>query len=55
MTDMEKCEAILGWAEDNDFFSTEFVDEMYDILESGALLTSGQSRALDNIMDRWGI
>lgn len=51
----EKVEAILDWAQGNDWFDIEFVESLQARLEEGEELTEAQERALDNIMDKFGI
>ena len=55
MDDEEKCELILEWAMDHSNFDTAFVEDMLDKLQEGDELTEGQSNALHNIIERFGI
>lgn len=55
MTQEEKIEAILEWAEDHDFFDIEFVETMGEKLEEYGELTDRQESALDNIIEKFRI
>jgi len=55
MDSEEMCEAILEWAEDNDWFDTSFVDAMQNELDSGYDLTDAQIESLQNIIDKFEI
>lgn len=50
-----KINQILLWAERNDFFKTEFVESVKQSCQSKGRLSEKQKKALDNIIDRYGI
>jgi hypothetical protein len=46
---------VLDWAEQHPEFDESFVKSLAEKLESFGSLTSGQSDALDNIIEKWRI
>jgi hypothetical protein len=56
VTDQDKIELILAWAEGKDhFFDTAFVQELQGKLERYGKLTERQQEALDNIIEKFEI
>lgn len=55
MSDQEKIDLILEWAERNRHFDTEFVESLQFHLDRLGYLTESQSAALDRIIERWKI
>ena len=53
---LEKCEAILCWADEKDRgFDTGFVESVADQLEAGRDPSEKQMAAIDNIIDKFHI
>lgn len=55
MTDKEKIEAILHWAQDHPKFDPGYVANLREKLEEHGQLTYGQSLALDNIIHKFRV
>lgn len=55
MSDEEKIEMVLEWAEDHPKFDTSFVESLREALEQYDELTPSQSHALNNIIERFRI
>ncbi len=52
----EKIEMVLEWADEKDRdFDTEFVESLQEFFDDNGHLTTAQMKALDNIIDRWGV
>jgi hypothetical protein len=51
----EKLEAVLEWASEHPDFDARFVQDLYDKVQRGHSLSTGQIDALDNIIDGWRI
>lgn len=48
-----RIEELLEWATDNPWFSTEFLEKIYNLIEKDKPLTSNQVRAVNNIYDKF--
>lgn len=55
MSDEEKIEMVLEWAEDHPNFDTTFIESLQEALQQYDELTPAQSRGLDNIIYRFRI
>lgn len=55
ITDLQKIDAILEWAQSNDTFDITFVESLYDRLENGYELTDKQKLAVLNIIEKFEI
>ena len=51
----DKLAAVLDWAEQHPEFDDGFVKSLAEKFESFGSLTENQSRALDNIIQKWRI
>lgn len=47
-----KCQAILDWALENDWFDTGFVEKMQERILAGKHMTTAMIYAIDNIFDK---
>lgn len=48
-----RCEKILDWASDKDWFESTFIEDMYDLLERDQELTNSQVLAINNIFQKF--
>jgi len=48
---LKKCEDILEWAGENEWFSPNTVESIYEQLERGVTLTDNQVKAINNIYE----
>lgn len=55
MSDEEKIEMVLEWAEDHPNFDTTFIESLQEALQQYDELTPAQSKGLDNIIYRFRI
>ncbi len=51
----EKCDAILLWAEENKWFDTQFVKDIYTNANNYQRPSHGQVRAINNILIKFKI
>lgn len=55
MSDQEKIDMVLEWAESHSNFDTTFIENINEFLSRVGRLTDSQTDALDNIIERFHI